>query len=77
MAISDGVDFNSPKNTNCAQKLTIPKNGKLRVMRLRNVLATLGVQTALAAGLLDNSEHGLRYSGCFEQSNDAESRSDG
>lgn len=57
-----------PRKKNCAQKNTIPKNGKLRVMRFRKVLTTLGVQTRCAAGLSVLSEHGLIRSLLFEQS---------
>lgn len=57
-----------PKNTNCAQKSTTPKNGKFAVTRSRKVLRTLGVQTFLAAGLSVASEQGMMWFGWPEQS---------
>lgn len=48
----------APRNANCAQKSTTPKNGKLAVMRLMKVLATLGVHTSCAASLVAVSAHG-------------------
>jgi hypothetical protein len=57
-----------PRKTNCAQKNTTPKKGKLRVTRFKNVLTTLGVHTWRAAGFSANSEHGLIRSSLLVQS---------
>ena len=50
-----GVKGDLPRNTNCAQKSTTPKNGKFTVTRFIKVLTTLGVQTSFATGFSASS----------------------
>lgn len=59
---------NTPRNTNCAQKSTTPKKGKLTVTLLRNVETTVGVQTFFAAELSADSVQGMMWDLWLEQS---------